>query len=49
MAPSNGQALLNYCATSPSTYFKAENSDDLIAAFKAIGEKATLQLTLMTK
>lgn len=49
MAPAKGQALLNYCATSTSTYFKAENSDDLIAAFKAIGEKATAQLTLMTR
>lgn len=49
MAPAKGQALLNYCATSPATYFKAENSDDLVAAFKAIGDKATAQLTLMTK
>ncbi|MET0747668.1 MAG: TadE/TadG family type IV pilus assembly protein [Rhizobium sp.] len=49
MAPANGQKLLKYCATSTSTYFDAENSDDLIAAFKAIGEKATAQLTLMTK
>lgn len=49
MAPAAGQALLNYCATSPSTYFKAENSDDLVAAFKAIGEKASEQLTLMTR
>lgn len=49
MAPVKGQALLNYCATSPSTYFKAENSNDLIAAFKAIGDKASAQLTLMTR
>ena len=49
MAPANGQKLLKYCATSTATYFDAENSDDLIAAFKAIGDKATAQLTLMTK
>jgi Flp pilus assembly protein TadG/uncharacterized protein YegL len=49
MAPAAGQALLNYCATSSATYFDAQNSDDLVAAFKAIGEKATEQLTLMTK
>jgi len=49
MAPAAGQALLNYCATSTSTYFKAENSNDLVAAFKAIGEQASAQITLMTK
>lgn len=49
MAPAAGQSLLNYCATSSTTYFKAEDSDDLIAAFKAIGEKASQQLTLLTR
>jgi Flp pilus assembly protein TadG len=49
MAPTAGQKLLKYCATSTATYFDAEDSDDLVAAFKAIGDKATAQLTLMTK
>jgi Flp pilus assembly protein TadG len=38
MAPAAGQALLQYCATSLSDYFPAENTSDLVAAFKVIGE-----------
>jgi len=49
MAPAAGQSLLRYCATTTATYFKAENSNDLVAAFKAIGEKASEQMTLMTR
>ncbi|WP_245292918.1 vWA domain-containing protein [Pararhizobium arenae] len=48
MAPSRGQKLLKYCATDASHYFQAEDSAGLIAAFKAIGEKAsdlTVRLT----
>lgn len=48
MAPLNGQKLLNYCATDPSHYFKAESMADLLAAFKKIGAKATNQTTRLT-
>lgn len=45
MAPSNGQALLKYCATDSSHYFQAESMSDLLAAFKKIGAKAANQTT----
>jgi Flp pilus assembly protein TadG len=45
MAPSNGQALLKYCATDSSHYFEAESMADLLAAFKKIGAKAANQTT----
>lgn len=48
MAPSVGQALLHYCATDDSHYFQAEKMEDLLAAFKAIGAKASAQLTRLT-
>ena len=48
MAPSRGQALLSYCATTSSHYFKAEDADDLNAAFKYIGERATETATRLT-
>ncbi len=48
MAPSRGQALLNYCATTKSHYFKAEDADGLNAAFKAIGERASQLMTRLT-
>ena len=49
MAPSRGQALLSYCATSSAHYFKAEDADDLNAAFKYIGERATATATRLTQ
>jgi hypothetical protein len=49
MAPTNGKQLLSYCATTSAHYFAAENADDLYAAFKYIGEKATAASTLLTQ
>ncbi|ACE92796.1 MULTISPECIES: vWA domain-containing protein [Rhizobium] len=48
MAPEGGQALLHYCASDDSHYFQAEKMEDLLAAFKAIGAKASSQLTRLT-
>ncbi|AJC81121.1 Tad-like/von Willebrand factor A domain-containing protein [Rhizobium etli bv. phaseoli str. IE4803] len=48
MAPEGGQALLQYCASDASHYFQAEKMEDLLAAFKAIGAKASSQLTRLT-
>lgn len=48
MAPTNGQNLLKYCATDANHYFAAENTADLIRAFKTIGDKAAEQLTILT-
>lgn len=49
MAPSRGQALLKYCASSTSHYFEAEEAADLVAAFKAIGERASAMVSRLTK
>ena len=49
MAPTRGQALLNYCATTSAHYFAAENADDLNAAFEYIGERATETATRLTQ
>ncbi|RDJ06580.1 pilus assembly protein TadG [Rhizobium phaseoli] len=48
MAPEGGQALLHYCASDDSHYFQAEKMEDLLAAFQAIGAKASSQLTRLT-
>jgi Flp pilus assembly protein TadG len=48
MAPAGGQALLHYCASDDSHYFQAEKMEDLLAAFQAIGAKASAQLTRLT-
>ena len=48
MAPTAGQNLLKYCATNPSNYFPAENTTDLVKAFKTIGEKASDAMTRLT-
>lgn len=48
MAPAGGQALLHYCASDDAHYFQAEKMEDLLAAFKAIGAKASAQLTRLT-
>lgn len=49
MAPDRGQALLSYCATTSAHYFKAEDADDLNAAFQYIGERATATATRLTQ
>ncbi|MCV9998402.1 pilus assembly protein [Pararhizobium sp. YC-54] len=49
MAPSRGQALLNYCATTTGHYFAAENAEQLNAAFKYIGEKASAMTVRLTQ
>ncbi|WP_183735466.1 MULTISPECIES: pilus assembly protein [unclassified Rhizobium] len=48
MAPAGGQALLHYCASDDAHYFQAEKMEDLLAAFKAIGAKASAQMTRLT-
>lgn len=49
MAPTAGQNLLKYCATTPSHYFNADNSAELIEAFKAIGQEAAKGMTRLTQ
>ncbi|WP_368669521.1 VWA domain-containing protein [Agrobacterium sp. a22-2] len=49
MAPSGGQELLAYCATDTSHYYDANDAEDLVAAFKEIGEKASLATTRLTQ
>ncbi|MEI2301359.1 TadE/TadG family type IV pilus assembly protein [Ensifer sp. MJa1] len=49
MAPDRGKALLKACATTEANYFQAEEAADLIAAFKAIGERASAMATRLTK
>lgn len=48
MAPDRGQALLKYCATTEANYFEADDMTQLVAAFKAIGEKATAVVARLT-
>ncbi len=48
MAPSKGRALLEYCATSTSHYYDAQNAAELVAAFKEIGDKAVEASTRLT-
>lgn len=48
MAPKAGQELLSYCATSASNYFAAENTAELVSAFKSIAEKASQLSTRLT-
>lgn len=48
MAPSKGQALLEYCATSTSHYYDAQDAAELVAAFKEIGDKAVQASTRLT-
>jgi Flp pilus assembly protein TadG/uncharacterized protein YegL len=49
MAPDRGKSLLKACATTDANYFQAEEAADLIAAFKAIGERASAMATRLTK
>lgn len=48
MAPSRGQQLLKYCATDTSHYYDANDAAQLVAAFKEIGEKASMAATRLT-
>ncbi len=43
-APSNGQALLEECATNSAHYFEVEDNDRLIEIFKRIGSNVTAGL-----
>ena len=43
-APSNGQALLEECATNSTHYFEVEDNDRLIEIFKKIGSNVTANL-----
>jgi len=43
-APSNGQALLEECATNSAHYFEVEDNDKLIEIFKRIGSNVTAGL-----
>lgn len=49
MAPTRGQQLLSYCATTSAHYFKAEDAEELNAAFEYIGERATATATRLTQ
>lgn len=49
MAPSAGQKLLKYCASTSAHYFNAESSAELAAAFKSIGEAAAKGITRLTQ
>ena len=43
-APSGGQALLEYCATSEEHYFDAQNSEEFLEAFDLILEQITTSM-----
>jgi Flp pilus assembly protein TadG/uncharacterized protein YegL len=49
MAPTRGQELLQYCATTSDDYFSADNTAELVAAFKLIGETASKTMVRITK
>lgn len=48
MAPTQGQNLLKYCATTAGDYFPAENTAELVAAFELIGQTAAKTLVRIT-
>lgn len=48
MAPTNGKALLLSCAGVPANAFVADDMKSLVAAFAAIGAKASDQMTRIT-
>jgi Flp pilus assembly protein TadG len=48
MAPTKGQTLLKYCASSTSHYYDAQDATELVAAFKEIGDKAVEAATRLT-
>ena len=49
MAPEQGQSLLKYCANTDADYFEAENTAELIAAFKSIGQTASKTAVRLTQ
>lgn len=49
MAPPKGQALLSYCATTGEDYFPAENTAQLVEAFKLIGQTSSKTLVRLTQ
>lgn len=49
MAPTRGQELLKYCATTIEDYFPAESTADLVEAFKTIGETSSNNLVRLTQ
>jgi Flp pilus assembly protein TadG/uncharacterized protein YegL len=49
MAPTQGQELLRYCASTSDDYFPAENTADLVAAFKLIGETSSKTIVRLTQ
>jgi uncharacterized protein YegL len=49
MAPAKGQALLSYCATTGEDYFPAENTAQLVEAFKLIGQTSSKTLVRLTQ
>lgn len=48
-APTRGQQLLSYCADEPAHYFDAKNSQELIDAFKNIGEQTSEVVSRITQ
>lgn len=48
-APDRGKQLLSYCADQPDHYFDAKNSQELIDAFKNIGEQTSEVVTRLTQ
>jgi Flp pilus assembly protein TadG len=48
MAPTQGQRLLSYCATTSADYFSADNTADLVSAFQLIGQSAAKTLVRLT-
>ncbi|MBC7281644.1 TadE/TadG family type IV pilus assembly protein [Hoeflea sp.] len=48
-APDRGKKLLSYCADQPEHYFDAKNSQELIDAFKNIGEQTSEVVSRITQ
>lgn len=48
-APDDGKSLLTYCASNSSDFYDAQNMDDLVAAFKSIGQAAVAASTRLTQ
>jgi Flp pilus assembly protein TadG/uncharacterized protein YegL len=49
MAPSKGQALLKYCATTAADYFEPENTAQLVSAFQVIAETSSKTAVRLTQ
>jgi Flp pilus assembly protein TadG len=47
-APSRGQQLLQYCASSSEDYYEPETAGELVAAFEKIGKSTANTLTRLT-